>query len=535
MRNKVIISAALMLACAGAFAQNLNPVVEVTNIYAREATGIEKPSQLLQLPDSVLRFNLDMDYSVQNTPYQGAYEFKPYLVQLKPQPRTSDEGTLFVRLGAGYGLHPEATVIWTPVKTSHFRLNVFGDHHSYIGQYRIIAEKDKRLEPNGTFRDGVSMRSAIGADMLYTWAGGSVSADVQYKNIYATNVSQGAFSNNVWQGNVRVQSAPANAFQYSFGTRVNYISVAGFDEFHNVTNGSVGLHIGNHRFILGLSEETVVQPDGYVGSVGILPTYLLNVGDFSMRLGIKGSFLFRSADDFCPQSSGYVFPNVDISYNVIPDYMALFAFATGGDNIISYDKLLTENPFMRGFQWHTDNMVTRVNAGIGIRGNIVERFHYNLKVGYSLNSNAWTWGMTAAEEPMMGYATPLHTLYGLLDAGWKDENLDIGVNVYYGYTPIPDLKGQILFAPAPLKASAYAFYNWGGRIKAGITAQGRSDMPGPVVLPGYVDLGVEAKLQMTRTLGLWIKGGNLLNQTIQYVPFYAEKGIYFTLGATLSL
>ena len=54
-------------------------------------------------------------------------------------------------------------------------------------------------------------------------------------------------------------------------------------------------------------------------------------------------------------------------------------------------------------------------------------------------------------------------------------------------------------------------------------------------VPGYVDLGLQASLQMTRKLGFWLKGGNLLNQTIQRVPFYAEKGIYFTIGATLSL
>ena len=72
MRN-TIFSAIVLLAGASAWAQNLNPTVEVTNVYAREATGIEKPSQLLEMPDSVLRFNLDMDYSVNATPYRGSY------------------------------------------------------------------------------------------------------------------------------------------------------------------------------------------------------------------------------------------------------------------------------------------------------------------------------------------------------------------------------------------------------------------------------------------------------------------------------
>ena len=97
MRRIVILAG--LLWSAAAFAQNLNPTVEVTNIYAREASGIEKPSQLLSIPDSLTRFNLDFDYAVNETPYQGAYEFTPYLVEPRPSARLSAEKKLFLRLG----------------------------------------------------------------------------------------------------------------------------------------------------------------------------------------------------------------------------------------------------------------------------------------------------------------------------------------------------------------------------------------------------------------------------------------------------
>ena len=54
-------------------------------------------------------------------------------------------------------------------------------------------------------------------------------------------------------------------------------------------------------------------------------------------------------------------------------------------------------------------------------------------------------------------------------------------------------------------------------------------------IPGYADLGLIGDIQMTRNLGFWLKIGNLLDQTVQRVPFYAEKGIYFTVGARLIL
>lgn len=557
--KKTILSAVILLAGASAWAQNLNPTVEVTNIYAREATGIEKPSQLLEMPDSVLRFNLDMDYSVNPTPYQGSYEFKPYLVQLRPQLRPSDEGRLFVRVGAGYTLHPEATVVWTPVRKEHLRLNLYADHNSYFGRYHEILPQGKEFLPSGEAVYGDRSRTTAGVDGMFTWAGGGLVADLQYRNMAA---QWGGASNhdNTVQFKARVKSAPGAPLDFEGGTRVAYLGLKGGDsEFHTVWDGFVGTHFGVHKVKLNLFAETVTQNmaalgnAGFVGNFGLVPHYLLNTGKFHMDLGVKFSFLFRGDDAFCPHPGGIVFPDVRISFDLAQDVAVLYASATGGDNIISYDKLLSTNPYMMLYNhWRTDNTITRVNACIGGRGNIAERFHYDLKVGYRWDENAWTWGAgevilnyassvyselpaVASYYPRMGYASPLHTFYVNLDAGYKNENLDIGANVYYGYTPIPDLQGQILFAPAPFRASGHAFYNWGGRIQAGITAEGRSRLPGPMIIPGYVDLGVQAQLQMTSRLGFWIKGGNLLNQAIQRVPFYAEKGLYFTVGVTFGL
>lgn len=540
--KKFIISIAALSVSAGLFAQNLNPVVEVTNTYAREAGGIEKPTQLLAVPDSVYSFNLDMDYGVLNTPYQGSYEFKPYLVQLRPQPRLSDEGTLFVRLGAGYGFHPEAAIVWTPVRKGNFRLNVYGDHHSYIGKYRNVTVQDQVLLPDGTTRSGKELHSSVGADALYTWTGGTFMADIKYKNTTATDVTGADFSNNLWQLQARVKSAPASVFEYNAGTRVGYIGSQGFYELHTNTDATLGANLGVHHALMGLFAETVSQGEnvdgqhnGYVGNIGFIPHYLLNTGRFSMKLGVKVGFLFRSAGDFSKHAGGIVFPDVHINFNVAQDVAVLYFQATGGDNLISYDKLLGLNPFIRGAQWHTDNMITRLNVALGARGNIVSRFHYDVRVGYKWDENAWTWGIVNGNTPSMGYASPLHTFYVMADAGWKSEKLDVGANIYYGYTPLPDLGGQILFAPAPFKATGHAFYNWGGRIQAGVVVEGRSALPGPVKVPGFVDLGVQANFQMTRHLGFWIKGANLLNQSIQRVPMYAEQGIYFTVGATFSI
>ena len=537
--KRILISALALIAGGAAFAQNLNPTVEVTNIYAREATGIEKPSQLLQMPDSVLKFNLDMDYTVQSTPYQGSYEFKPYLVQLRPMPRPSTEGKLLVRAGAGYTLHPEATVVYTPVNTGNFRLNLFADHRSYIGNYNNITLQGDYYRPDGSYHAGANLRTAAGADALYSWSGGTLMGVLKYNNVFSKDLDGIGMTHHAGEAQLHLKSAPGRMLAYNVGTRICYIGAPeSFHELHTLSGGSLGTRVGSSFFRVGLTAETVSQNTGYAGNVVVSPHYLLNLADMHLDVGLKLSFIFRSQEEFCPRNSGLIFPDVHFSYEAVADALILQAAVTGGDHIISYDSLLQKNPFISAFLWHTDNMVERVNVMAGVRGSLAGRFRYNLTAGYKLTQNAWSWGTEVGSGlPYMDYVDNLNTLYVNLDAGWVSEHWDVGAVVNYGYTPMPDLTGKEgLMAPAPFKANAHALYIWGGRIRGGVTVDARSAMHSPLGhVPGYADLGLMADLQMTRNLSFWLKAGNLLAQSIQRIPFYAERGPFVTVGATWNL
>ena len=56
-----------------------------------------------------------------------------------------------------------------------------------------------------------------------------------------------------------------------------------------------------------------------------------------------------------------------------------------------------------------------------------------------------------------------------------------------------------------------------------------------VTVPGFADLGIYAEYAANNKLSFWLRGGNLLNMTVQYSPLYAEKGINFTAGICLKL
>ena len=537
MNRKLIITGAALAFSVSALAQNLNPTVEVTNTYIREAGGIEKPSQVLSVPDSVYRFNLDFDYSVRTTPYKGSYEFKPYLVQLRPQPRPSTEGTLLVKMGAGYTFRPEATLVWNPVKTDRFHLNVYANHNSFFGQFKGISPINTRLQENGNLYGGKQMRTEAGIDALLDWTGGSFTVDAAYRNIGSTVWDAQDFYHHFFVGKARVKSNPQAPFAYEAGTRVSFMGGA-LQETHTLSDAQVGTHFGFNYIRLGAEVETVSRPvEGYVGKVALSPRYIFSLGRFNLDLGVKFSFLFRSDENFYPYKGGLFFPDARVSIGLWEDAVVLQASATGGNHLNVYSDLLETNPYLYGFASPAgsdmDHSIERLNLMLGARGNLAARFHYDVRLGYSWWENLFLYGY-AGNNPIYGYEKHLSRFYADGTLGWKSDYLDVDAHILYqACTAVDD--GN-LFAPAPLSGQLKALYKWGNRFRGGVTLDARSDAESAqYTLPGFVDLGLYTDFQMSRRVGLWLKAGNLLGTTIQYVPGYAQHGPWVTVGVLLTL
>ena len=554
--RKSIISLSLLVISAALQAQNLNPVVEVTNVYAMEASGIEKPQQLLPLPDSVFKFNLDFDYSVKSTPYKGAYEFNPYLVQMRPSARLSGERTFYLKAGAGYGFHPEVDVVWNPVRKDNFRLNLYATHNSYFGRFRDITIQEKAVDWNKEMQaeGGVNARTEAGADFLYAFKGGQLSADLQYRNILATDYythrdDPRTIGHHKGQLRARVQSNPGTRFLYNVGARLAYLGYANEKEFHTVSDASFGVRAGrNNSFRMALGLETVgFGEDESAFKLEVAPHYAISTRRLNLDLGVKYSYISASMLSY-PYKGGILFPDVQFSLR-LADAVVLQAAATGGDILNTYDSLVEDNPFLGGFDWYRDVTVNRIHLMAGLRGSAGARFSYDVRVGYKWMDNACGWSFlpifaedgdqtaTRYYTPTVAYVSPLHTFYVQATLAWNSANWDIRGYVYYGSTKPPvkeTLAEQNVFAPASFLSSGHIFYKWADRIKIGFTIDTRSQLKARRQVPGYQDLGFYGEYVFGRKMAVWLKGGNLLNQTIQRTPFYAEQGIYGSVGIKLT-
>ena len=555
--KRVIVTISLLAACAALSAQNLNPVVEVTNVYAREATGIEKPNQLLALPDSVYKFDLDFDYSVKSTPYKGAYEFNPYLVQLRPSARLSGEQTLYLKAGAGFRLHPEVDFVWNPLRTNNFRLDLYGTHNSYIGHYRNIVPGESTVDWDGTMHStsGINAKTTAGADFWAAFKGGEFTANLQYKNVLATDFYYGegpkSWGHHRGQVEARVQNAPAGKFIYNVGTRVAYLGYADIKEFHTVSDVTLGFRMGRNnslRITAGL--ETVGFEENQSGlKLEVTPHYQFAGKRFNLDLGVKYSYLSSSPYVYA-YKGGILFPDVNFSFR-LADAAVVYATATGGDKLNCYDSLLEDNPYLGGFNWYRDVTVTRFNVFGGLRGSIGGKFSYDIRGGYKWVDNACGWSFvelfttSSAVDPSAGpgllptmaYVSPLRTAYGQLTLSWVSASWDIMGTAYYGYTPKPNKETAAeinVFGPPSFTARGHVLYKWANRFKVGATIDVRSKLNAKRPVPGYQDLGFEADYAFSRHMAAWIKLGNLLNQTIQRTPFYAEAGLYGSVGIKLT-
>ena len=103
------------------------------------------------------------------------------------------------------------------------------------------------------------------------------------------------------------------------------------------------------------------------------------------------------------------------------------------------------------------------------------------------------------------------------------------------------------FALPKYSGGLRAVYNLTSRLYAGLAVEASSWREGwceseevpagdaKVRVPGHVDLGLNCGYKFNRKLELWLESGNLLCQTIQRNPFYAEKGLWVTAGVTINL
>jgi hypothetical protein len=590
MRQHILATALAAAVTALAYGQNLNPTVEVTNAYEGGASSIAKPARTMAVPDSVTRFNLDFDYSVFEKPYQGAYEFTPYYVQLKPTPKPSTTEKFYLRAGAGFTLHPELDLVWTPLQKEKFRLSVYATHQSYFGRYHDFALGTPQDGITPVVKSGDKMKGYLadtkaGIDGTFNWDGGLATLDLGFRNRMADDAYQYQKMSGL-EARARVRSLPSDELHLMYDATIDYSFLGGdLSSFHRSAKdfreskfdlaGDFGPALdADRRILVGVNLDLARYMGdyaGYTGRMALTPKYQFDLDRWRFSLGAQVSWLIYSEDfnlwtkDF-QHKSGFIYPDVHIDFHAVDDRLVLQTSATGGDRF----NTLSGQFFSHPFSWDSryGHSVERVRAMIGARGNFASRFRYDLQGGYARWTYAPVEGMAsylisylAPSGSDSGILQPAETvehqvlrpwlvekgfnlLFVDLDYGWKSESVTVDGRLSYRHS---NIAGTSAFAPAAFTGFIRPAYNYGERMKGGLDIAWSTGRKASVTtpsetgevtkvyrVPGWVDLGVFAEYRFTHRFGFWAKGGNLLNQVVQKTPLHAEAGMYFTAGIVLN-
>lgn len=589
MRKIYLVSAAMLMTAAVSFGQNFNPTVEVTNTYQGNASEVHKPLLGMNVPDSLLRFDLDFDYEVFEKPYQGAYSFKPYMLNMRPAKDAWRGRQLYLKAGAGYTLHPQFEFVFSPEQSGPFQMSVYASHKSYFGNYHEIKPELQdglyRMKKSGGKFGGYDALTSAGFDGRYNWDRTILSFGIGYYGLAAKD-SVMSRSYNAFDFNARVRSNndSESYFLYDIGLRgrvandgLDYksfsfpdgVTVDKQNENWVLLDGLVGPVVNNSRSILvGFEAESASYSrfyDGNIGRVALIPSYRFKSGRWNLNLGVKLEFMFRNDADtlsFGKMGGGkgqIVYPDAHISF-AVGGNVALYADATGGSRLNTYSSQISENhhlnpsflvaPVYELITPLVDNTVEKVNARIGVRGSAASSFQFDVNGGVGLYGNALMESglFTAGGDlvPALAYSD-YNLIYANALVGLRTGRVKIDADFRYRGVSFPDNDALNLgFTLPKYSGGVRASYDISSRLYAGINVEAASWRDGKcasvasedildVRVPGYVDLSVNCGYKFNRKWTLWLESGNLLCQTIQRTPFYAEKGPWVTAGISLNL
>lgn len=560
MRNIFVISIFSCIFAVSAAAQNLDPTVEVSREYEGKLVEVHKPAFTMAVPDSVTRFALDFDYSVFENPYKGSYEFNPYLLTLKPSVSGSGESRFYLKAGAGYQLHPTFDLVWSPKlgKQRNLNLDVYALHRSFVGNYLTIAPE---FSEDGT---AVMTRLPKKDDGTHKWFGydlmskAGASARIDYEKL-ALDFGAGYYGllqkDRAWQrgynavdADFGISTKPETVESLTFDLDVDYRYGQDRVGSSELTENVLGLELlvgplrakkqrlafgfgGDFAFYSGAMSATA-------GEIHFVPRYVFKKNRLDISAGIKVSKLLAKDQEngMYGSKEQYVYPDVRLSYILLPKSLKVYFKADGGNRLDTYSSLIEGNHHITHQlpQLKLDYTVERVALTAGFDGRITDLFSYNIRGGYANNANMMAYGLVVAQTPsfFIDYVSS-QKAFAAMD--WVFSHRDVRFDGTVMYDHYFDMSSDKVLTPAAFHGNAAVEYSWRDRIIAGVDCNFATASKGGCVIPGYADLGVYAEYATARNLSFWLRAGNLLNMTIQRNPLYAEKGVNCTVGICLNL
>ena len=512
--KRYILAFTLGLSGVALSAQDFNESVEVTNDLLVDLSGSQRKTVNMNIPDSISRFKLNFDYSVFARPYKGAYEFTPYNVLFRPLTRREDIPRLYVSAGAGYTFAPAIQAVYAPRLGDKLYLDVSQDFNGYVGEY----------DSNGAPYSGYELSELVGLHGRALLKSFVLSFGLSYNGLWAEDaVLQGkGFHSLAACLELSPSQRPVRLFDWSLGV-----------DWHFATDRDCALD-ENAFSVKGTFSPKDKKPKwqplinysaGAISSGGQQSCDLVHV-ELNPRAEYT-SGIFSSVVGFKIGSSGdfYCLPDMEISLRLLKNSTRIYA-ALGGDALVNsyYGYKMANSHFSTFYLPSLDGLLTStletVNAHVGIVGSWSSHLEYGVRAGYAKRTDTPLYSLASnvSRQPILVFADG-ERKYMQASVNWKSNTFDLNADaLYQDVFMSEDLDA---FLPAGFRMHVDGTYKSIDRLFVGASVDyvGERESMTYGVRPSFLDLGVHADFRLTPEFTLWMRGGNLLSQSVELCPF----------------
>ncbi|MBK9285325.1 MAG: hypothetical protein IPM51_13570 [Sphingobacteriaceae bacterium] len=258
--------------------------------------------------------------------------------------------------------------------------------------------------------------------------------------------------------------------------------------------------------------------------------------------------LIATLDAFRDTTKFYVYPKLNVQYDVFEHIIIPYASITGGLIKNSMRSLTNENPFV-DTTLNYKNTNNKYNFAIGLKGNLSSNTSYDARVTYGQYDNLHFYSINYKSniqlynqfQVIYDHASLLN-IHGSLSYKHKEKINIIGKGNYYIYSPenlskayhkpdfdvtlsgIYNLKSKFI-----LKADLFVMgQQWALSVPKSDTSSVLKD----VQIKGWLDASLELEYRYSKMMSFFIRANNIANQRYYRWENYPTQRFNFMFGLT---
>lgn len=567
MNRRIIITTIFALFVGVAVAQEPEVFTKQVEIEKDYSAGVSK-AERIEIEPTLLDTTIvrpQMRYSIVSVAQRSNFTTEKITPVEYSTAGWSKPERFYLNVGAGAPLQSEVDLYWTPVQ-SRDRLLVVALNHEGVEARQTTMENERvsglMLKNRLATHYSTSLGDSLGTRLL---------ADVEYQGVVANPYGgvgvvapRNIIDNNAIRAEVRVSGDFSEKSDLSYTARVrgnyalaNYGAGRAAAEDGTMWRYCVDFALDGLDSIKRWLPSRVTMYYYGVRSTGWSPYYDTSVTlipEWNFRIGEWLPVNVMAGYDYmvypgAVQSWRGLIGSVDVAWVRNPKVVPWVKISNDIDAGLFAPTLWT-NPYHNLLPSDSRKVY---RGEMGVKG-ALGVFDYELKGGFEHlskyfytrvleGSHVLLWGADAKGVDMwyVEGAFGWSPLRGLsVDGGvrfnlpsYHTEAAVVGDNAY----SIRKLKGHLAVNYSPIKRLHLALTAEGATsTSAQLVARGGDDfvVKGEVAMPGYVDLGVRAEWEFTNKLTVWLRGDNLLNQTIYEWATYRALGVGGRVGATVT-